>query len=163
MRRHPSPRTRSIARLALVASLAVGSAACAQATHRQPTHREVIAPPGTSTLAPYSPAIGAGGFVFLSGQVGLRPGTTELVAGGIAAETQQTLENVRTVLAAAGLEPGDLVRCTVFLADMAEYGPMNEVYGRFFTSAPPARSAVGVAGLPLGARVEIECTARARA
>jgi 2-iminobutanoate/2-iminopropanoate deaminase len=70
---------------------------------------------------------------------------------------------VRTVLTAAGLDPSDVVKCTVFLADMRDYDAMNAVYGRFFTSAPPARSAVGVNGLPLGARVEIECIARARA
>jgi 2-iminobutanoate/2-iminopropanoate deaminase len=124
--------------------------------------REVIAPTDASRLAPYSPAIRAGALVFLSGQIGLRPGTRELVAGGIAEETRQTLENIRTVLAAAGLEPADVVKCTVFLADMADYEPMNRVYGGFFTADPPARSAVGVAALPLGARVEIECIAQAR-
>src|SRR5690606_17959641 len=108
---------------------------------------------GTSTLAPYSPAIRTGDLVFLSGQVGLRPGTRELAAGGVAGETEQALENVRAVLAAAGLTPADVVKCTVFLADMRDYGAMNEVYARFFDSAPPARSAVGVNGLPLGARV----------
>jgi 2-iminobutanoate/2-iminopropanoate deaminase len=124
--------------------------------------REVIAPAGASRLAPYSPAIRTGELVFLSGQIGLRPGTRDLAAGGIAEETRQTLENIRTVLAAAGLEPADVVKCTVFLADMADYEPMNGVYGEFFTAEPPARSAVGVAALPLGARVEIECIAQAR-
>ncbi|MBR9990384.1 MAG: Rid family detoxifying hydrolase [Gemmatimonadetes bacterium] len=124
--------------------------------------REVIAPPGTSTLAPYSPAVRSGGLVFLSGQIGLRPGTRELAAGGVAAETEQALENVRTVLAAADLTPADVVKCTVFLADMRDYDAMNAVYARFFDTAPPARSAVGVNGLPLGARVEIECIARDR-
>lgn len=125
--------------------------------------RDVIAPAGSSTLAPYSPAVRTGGLVFLSGQVGLLPGTRELAAGGIAAETRQALDNVRSVLAAAGLEPADVVKCTVFLADMRDYEAMNTVYARFFTSEPPARSAVGVNGLPLGARVEIECIARVRA
>ncbi|MGH7446263.1 MAG: RidA family protein [Longimicrobiales bacterium] len=122
-----------------------------------------MAPAGSSTLAPYSPAVRTGGLVFLSGQVGLRPGTRELAAGGIAAETQQALDNVRSVLAAAALEPADVVKCTVFLADMRDYDAMNAVYARFFASEPPARSAVGVNGLPLGARVEIECIARVRA
>jgi 2-iminobutanoate/2-iminopropanoate deaminase len=124
--------------------------------------REVIAPPGTARLAPYSPAIRSGDLVFLSGQIGLRPGTRELVGGGVGPETQQTLENIRTVLAAAGLTPRDVVKCTVFLADIAEYDPMNRIYGEFFGEDPPARSALGVGGLPLGARVEIECIARAR-
>jgi 2-iminobutanoate/2-iminopropanoate deaminase len=135
--------------------------ACAGA-NRAPV-REVIAPAGTSTLAPYSPGVRAGDLVFLSGQVGLRPGTRELAAGGIAAETGQALENVRTVLAAAGLTPADVVKCTVFLADMRDYDAMNAIYSGFFDTAPPARSAVGVNALPLGARVEIECIARARA
>ncbi|CAN5829488.1 hypothetical protein BH23GEM9_BH23GEM9_37070 [soil metagenome] len=124
--------------------------------------REVIAPPGTSRLAPYSPAIRTGDLVFLSGQVGLRPGTRELVAGGITEETRQTLDNIRTVLMAAGLTIHDVVKCTVFLADIAEYEPMNRVYGEFFGEDPPARSALGVGGLPLGARVEIECIAHGR-
>jgi reactive intermediate/imine deaminase len=127
------------------------------------TGREVIAPPGASTVAPYSPAVRAGTLVFLSGQIGIRPGTRELAAGGVAAETGQALENVRTLLSAAGLDPSDVVKCTVFLADIRDYDAMNAVYGRFFASEPPARSAVGVSGLPLGARVEIECIARARA
>ena len=132
--------------------------ACASATPQS----RVIAPEGSSTIAPYSPAVRAGDLIFLSGQIGIRPGTREL-AGNITAETQQALENVRTVLTAAGLTPADVVKCTVFLADMRDYDAMNAVYGRFFTTEPPARSAIGVGGLPLGARVEIECIARARA
>jgi 2-iminobutanoate/2-iminopropanoate deaminase len=123
--------------------------------------RDVIAPPGASRLAPYSPAIRVGDLLFLSGQIGLRPGTRELAAGGVSGETQQALENVRTVLTAAGVTADDVVKCTVFLADMGDYEAMNAVYAGFFTADPPARSAVGVNGLPLGARVEIECIARA--
>jgi 2-iminobutanoate/2-iminopropanoate deaminase len=159
-----------IRRTPLAAAFALGLsailAACTATTTRTATvaasGREVIAPAGTSTLAPYSPAIRTGDLLFLSGQVGLRPGTRELVAGGIGPETRQTIENIRTVLDAAGLSLDDLVKCTVFLADIAEYAAMNDVYGSFFSSAPPARSALGVAGLPLGARVEIECIAKAR-
>lgn len=151
---------RAISRVALPVILCTLATACASA---DPAAREVITPAGTSTLAPYSPGIRAAGLVFLSGQIGLRPGTRELAAGGVAGETEQALENVRTVLAAAGLTPRDVVKCTVFLADMRDYDAMNAVYGRFFDSAPPARSAIGVNGLPLGARVEIECIARARA
>lgn len=146
-------------RNALVLSLAFATAACASAP---PPDREVVAPPGSSSLAPYSPAIRVGGLVFLSGQVGLRPGTRELASGGIEAETRQALENVNALLATAGLTPADVVKCTVFLADMGDYAAMNRVYGEFFAAEPPARSAVGVNGLPLNARVEIECIARAR-
>jgi 2-iminobutanoate/2-iminopropanoate deaminase len=159
--------TRAAALLALAAATAATSA-CTVTTSRAGAAaaapaREVIAPPGSPTLAAYSPAIRSGNLVFLSGQVGLRPGTRELAPGGIAAETRQTLENVRDLLAAAGLGREDLVKCTVFLADIAEYEPMNRVYAEFFAGvAAPARSALGVSGLPLGARVEIECIARAR-
>jgi 2-iminobutanoate/2-iminopropanoate deaminase len=146
-------------RKALVLSVALITAACAAAPRAD---REVVAPPGSSSLAPYSPAIRVGGLVFLSGQVGLRPGTRELVSGGVEAETRQALENVIALLGTAGLTPADVVKCTVFLADMNDYATMNRVYGEFFAVEPPARSAVGVNGLPLNARVEIECIARAR-
>jgi 2-iminobutanoate/2-iminopropanoate deaminase len=154
---------RSTARLCCVVLLTAVTGGCTvSATRGGAPAREVIAPPGSPTIAPYSPAIRVGDLVFLSGQIGLLPGTRELAAGGIAAETRQTLENVRTLLAAARLTPDDVVKCTVFLADIAEFDTMNTIYGAFFSSAPPARSTVGVSGLPLGARVEIECIARAR-
>lgn len=121
--------------------------------------RDVIIPAGATRLAPYSPAVRVGDLVFLSGVVGTKWGTRELAPGGIAAETRQALENVRTVLAAAGLGPRDVVKCTVFLADIRDFEAMNAVYGEFFPTDPPARSAIGVAALPLGARVEIECIA----
>lgn len=152
---------RTVMRAALLPLLCVSAAACASAG--AVPAREVVAPAGSATLAPYSPGVRVGDLLFLSGQVGLRPGTRELAAGGVAAETEQALENVRTILTAAGLTPADVVKCTVFLADMRDYEAMNAAYARFFPTAPPARSAVGVNGLPLGARVEIECIARARA
>lgn len=124
--------------------------------------REVITPPGATSLAPYSAAVRSGELVFLSGQIGLVPGTSQLIEGGIAEETRQALDNVRTVLEMAGLTPADVVKCTVFLADIRDYDAMNSVYGEFFRTEPPARSALGVGGLPLGARVEIECIARSR-
>jgi 2-iminobutanoate/2-iminopropanoate deaminase len=156
-------RRSSRATLLCVATLAPILSACTVTASRAGADREVIAPPGTPTLAAYSPAVRSAGLVFLSGQVGLLPGSTELVSGGITAETRQTLDNVATLLAAAGLTRADLVKCTVFLADIAEYAAMNTVYADFFRGvAAPARSALGVAGLPLGARVEIECIARAR-
>jgi 2-iminobutanoate/2-iminopropanoate deaminase len=142
--------------------LALATVGCGHAAHHAgPAPRQVIAPPGATTIAPYSPAVASGGLVFLSGQIGLLPGTRELAPGGTTAETRQTLANVRTVLSAAGLTAADVVKCTVFLIDMTEFEEMNAVYAEFFSSSPPARSAVGVAALPLGARVEIECIARA--
>jgi reactive intermediate/imine deaminase len=97
--------------------------------------------------------------LYLSGQIGLRPGTRALAPGGIAAETRQTLENIRAVLERHGSSLDRVVKCTVFMADMAEWPAMNEVYRTFFSTRLPARSALGASGLALGARVEIECLA----
>jgi reactive intermediate/imine deaminase len=109
---------------------------------------------------PFSEGTAVGGMVYLSGQLGNVPGTLALVEGGIEAETRQALANILTVLQAQGLGLGNLVRCTVMLADIAEWPVFNAVYGEFFAGQPlPARSAFGCAGLALGARVEIECTA----
>jgi reactive intermediate/imine deaminase len=110
--------------------------------------------------APFPEGAAVGGLVFLSGQLGNRPGTMELVAGGIRAEARQTLENIAAVLQGQGLGLQNLVRCTVMLADMADWPVFNEVYREFFGAVPlPARSALGCNGLALGARVEIECIA----
>jgi len=97
-----------------------------------------------------------GRWIVTSGQVGLDPKTGHLVGGGIAAETERVLANLKAVLAASGATLSDVVKTTVFLADMDEFTAMNEVYGRTFTDPKPARSTVAVKGLPLGARVEIE-------
>jgi reactive intermediate/imine deaminase len=113
-------------------------------------------------MAVFSPAIRTGNLVFLSGQLGLKPGTRELVPGGIAAETEQTLEGIRSLLNDIGLDMEDVVKCTVFLADINDYPKMNEVYLRYFPKDPPARSALAASGLALGALVEIECIAAAR-
>lgn len=123
--------------------------------------KEVINPPGAQRLAPYSTAVRTGNLVFFSGVIGTRPGGAGLPEG-TEAQTRQALENLRANLTAAGLTPDDVVKCTVFMVDMQEYGAINTVYGQFFTQNPPARSAVGVASLPAGARVEIECIAAAR-
>lgn len=123
------------------------------------TEVEHIVPPGVSRLPVFTPAVRVGNLIFLSGAVGVKPGTLELVEGGIAAETRQTLENLRTVLQAAGADLKDAVKCTVFLADIADYAAMNQVYAEFFPENPPARSTVAGSGLALGARVEIECIA----
>jgi reactive intermediate/imine deaminase len=109
---------------------------------------------------PFCEGTAVGGLVFLSGQLGNVPGTLTLVEGGIEAEARQALANIRTALEAQGLGLANLLRCTVMLADMAEWPAFNAVYAAFFADVPlPARSAFGCAGLALGARVEIECTA----
>jgi 2-iminobutanoate/2-iminopropanoate deaminase len=107
---------------------------------------------------PFSPAVKANGFIFLSGQVGT-DSTGKLVSGGIQAETRQSMNNIRDVLARSGSSMDKVVKCTVFILDMAEWPAMNEVYITFFKGPPPARSAAGASGLALGARVEIECIA----
>ncbi len=123
--------------------------------------KEVIRMPGNAPGLPFSPAVRVGSTIYLSGQIGIRPGTLELVEGGITAETRQTLENIRSVLDVAGSSLDRVVKCTVFLADIADYSAMNEVYREFFPEDPPARSAMAASGLALGARVEIECIALA--
>jgi 2-iminobutanoate/2-iminopropanoate deaminase len=112
-----------------------------------------------AAIGPYSQAIKAGGFVFASGQIPIDPKTGEFVAGGIAEQTERVLKNLAAVLEAAGSSLDRVVKTTVFLADMKEFGAMNEVYGKFFTGAPPARATVAAAGLPRDARVEIEAIA----
>ena len=97
--------------------------------------------------------------LYLSGQIGVLPGTRDLAPGGTAAETRQTMENIRAVLDHAGSSMDRVVKCTVFLLDMADYQAMNEVYREFFPRDPPARSALAASALALGARVEIECMA----
>ena len=110
-------------------------------------------------IGPYSQGITIAGFLFTAGQVALDPPTGELVVGGIADQTTRALKNLEAVLAAAGSSPSRVVKTTVFLVDMADFGAMNEVYGRFFGNHRPARSTVAVAGLPRGALVEIEVIA----
>jgi 2-iminobutanoate/2-iminopropanoate deaminase len=108
--------------------------------------------------APYSQAIKAGGFVFISGQIGLRAGESELV-GGIAEQTEQVFRNLAAILEEAGSGLGRLVKTTVFLADFGDFQAMNEVYARHAGDTPPARATVEVAALPSGAKVEIEAVA----
>jgi 2-iminobutanoate/2-iminopropanoate deaminase len=112
--------------------------------------------------APYSQAIVAGGLVFVSGQLGVRPGEKELVPGGIAEQTEQVFANLRAVLEAAGSSLGSVVKTTVFLQRLEDFAAMNEVYARAFAADPPARSTIAAAALPKGALVEIDCIARAR-
>ena len=112
-----------------------------------------------AAIGPYSQAIRAGDFVFVSGQIPIDPKTGQFVPGGISEQTRQVLVNLEAVLKAAGSSLEKVVKTTVFLADMKEFGPMNEVYSTFFTTAPPARATVAAAGLPRDARVEIEAVA----
>jgi 2-iminobutanoate/2-iminopropanoate deaminase len=113
-------------------------------------------------IGPYSQAITVGDFVFTAGQIGLDPGTMELVAGGIAEQTERVLRNLAAVLESAGTDASHVVKTTVFLVDMADFAAMNEVYQRHFGAHKPARSTVAVAQLPKGGRVEIEAIARKR-
>ena len=108
---------------------------------------------------PFSEAVRVGHLLFLSGQVGNIPGTLDLVPGGIQAETRQTLENIKAALEKHGSSLAEVVKCTVFLADISQWSAMNEVYTEYFAVKPPARSALGANGLALGALTEIECIA----
>jgi 2-iminobutanoate/2-iminopropanoate deaminase len=110
-------------------------------------------------IGPYSQAVRTGPWLFLSGQIGLAPGSSELVAGGVVAETRQVLNNLRAVLTAAGAGLDDVVRTTIYLVDLNDFSRVNEVYADFFRAPYPARATVGVAALPRGARVEIDAVA----
>ncbi|HRQ39258.1 MAG TPA: RidA family protein [Chloroflexota bacterium] len=110
-------------------------------------------------IGPYSQAVRTGNLLFTAGQVGLDPVTGNLVEGGVQAQTEQAMRNLQAVLAAAGATFANVVKTTVFLSDMADFVAMNEVYGRYVTPNPPARSTFQVAALPRGARVEIEMIA----
>jgi 2-iminobutanoate/2-iminopropanoate deaminase len=125
------------------------------------SNREVVLPEGSAKpLAPYSPAILVEGkLLYTSGQVGIDPSIGKLVEGGVAAQAKQVMENLKVLLEGAGASFDTVIKTTVFLADMADYGVVNEIYGAYFSDEPPARSAVQVAGLPIGALVEIEAIA----
>ena len=112
-----------------------------------------------AAVGPYSQAVKVGNFVYSAGQVGLDPATMKLVDGGVEAQTEQVLKNLQAVLEAAGSNLAQVIKTTVFLADINDYKAVNAVYARYFTENPPARSAVQVAALPLGALVEIEVVA----
>ena len=112
-----------------------------------------------AAIGPYSQAIEVNGMVFVSGQLPINPATGEFAEGGIKELTAQSLTNMKNILAEAGLTMDNVVKTCVFLADMADFAEMNEVYAQFFQAPFPARSAVAVKTLPKGARVEIECIA----
>jgi 2-iminobutanoate/2-iminopropanoate deaminase len=124
--------------------------------------RDVIATKnGPQAIGPYSQAIRANGFVFVSGQVAIDPATQQIVAGDVAVQTQRVCQNLSGILRAAGSSLEKVVRSTVFLKNMNDFAAMNEVYGRHFTTAPPARSTVEVARLPKDVLVEIDVIALA--
>jgi 2-iminobutanoate/2-iminopropanoate deaminase len=113
-----------------------------------------------AAIGPYSQAVDTGDFVFVAGQVPINPVSGDIEASDIAGQTRQALENLRAILGAAGVGLDDVVKVTVFLQSMDDFKEMNSVYAEYFAADPPARAAVEVAKLPLGARVEIEAIAR---
>jgi 2-iminobutanoate/2-iminopropanoate deaminase len=120
-------------------------------------HRETVTAVGAPEAAgPYSHAVKAGGLIFLSGQTPVDPDTGSLVEGDIGAQTARCLENLAIVAAAAGASLDDAVRCGIYVTDISTFKDVNTAYGAFFGDAPPARSTIGVAALPLGADVEID-------
>ena len=117
--------------------------------------------PGTvlPTGLPFSEAVRVDNTLYLSGMVGVKPGSVELVTGGIEAEARRTMDNIKMTLEAHGASMGDVVKCTVMLADISEWATFNGIYKTYFDARYPARSALGASGLALGARVEVECMA----
>ena len=112
-----------------------------------------------AAIGPYSQAVDLGSIVFCSGQIALDPKSGQVVDGDVKAQTEQVMKNVEAVLTAAGLNFNSVVKTTIFLTDMNDFGIVNEIYGRFFPENPPARSTVAVAGLPKGVKVEVEVIA----
>ena len=127
------------------------------------TRRAISTTGAPAAIGPYSQAIVIDGLLFSAGQAALDPTTGTLVEGGIGPETERVMANLTAVLDAAGCSWDDVLKTTIFLIDMTEFGAVNAIYGRFVSDPPPARSTVGVASLPKGARVEIEVVARLRA
>jgi 2-iminobutanoate/2-iminopropanoate deaminase len=122
--------------------------------------RVVTSPDAPAPVAAYSQAIASGDLLFCSGQIPIDPRTGEMVTGGIEAETEQVISNLKAVLAAAGATLADVVKTTVYLSNFDDFAAMNAIYVRAFPTDPPARATVGVAALPRGAKVELEAIAR---
>jgi 2-iminobutanoate/2-iminopropanoate deaminase len=121
----------------------------------------IVTKDGPQAIGPYSQAIRANGFVFVSGQVAIDPATQQVISGDIAVQTDRVLKNLSAILKASGSELEKVVRSTVFLKNMGDFAAMNEVYGRYFSAMPPARSTVEVARLPKDVLVEIDVIALA--
>lgn len=124
-----------------------------------PPLTQISTPNAPGAIGPYSQAIKAGGFLFVSGQIPLNPATGQVVDGGIAEQTHQVLRNLGAVLEAAGASYGHAVKTTVYLQDMADFGTMNEIYAGYFSTPAPARATIQAAALPKGVRVEIDVVA----
>jgi 2-iminobutanoate/2-iminopropanoate deaminase len=142
---------------ALLVVLAAPALADTPATPMTATRKRVLVPGNSG--APLSAVVRAGDLVFVSGQLGFTQGSRELVSGGVGPETQAALEGLAANLAKAGLGMEDVVKCTVFLADIGDFQTMNGVYAKSFPKDPPARSTIAAAGLVLKAKVEVECIA----
>lgn len=122
--------------------------------------REIISTQNApAAVGPYSQAVRVGNFIYTAGQIALAPETGKLIEGGIEAQTRQVMQNLASVLEAAGSSLANVVKTTIFVTNLGDFAAINKVYGSFFTSDPPARSTVQVAALPLGANVEIEAVA----
>ena len=135
-------------------------AATAESDRHSPAAPQFLSSAHAAALKlPFAEAVRAGGFLILSGQIGNLPGTRELAPGGIGPESRQMMDNIKAALERHGAGMEDVVKCTVFLADMAEWPVFNEIYASYFPRHFPARSALGANGLALGARVEVECMA----
>jgi 2-iminobutanoate/2-iminopropanoate deaminase len=141
-------------RIALSVVLLASLAACVP-----PGRRVIASDTAPKAIGPYSQAVGAHGFVFLSGQIPVDPATGNLIDGDVKAQTERVLLNLQAVLMADGLTMRDVVRCTVYMTDLKEFAAMNEAYAVFFPNDPPARATVQVAALPKGAKIEIAAIA----
>jgi 2-iminobutanoate/2-iminopropanoate deaminase len=119
----------------------------------------VSTPQAPQPIGPYSQGVISGGFLYCSGQIALDPGTGQLVEGDVGVQTEQVLQNLMAVLREAKMGPENVVKTTVYLADMNDFAEMNEVYGRHLGARPPARTTIAAAGLPRGVRVEIDVVA----
>ncbi len=124
--------------------------------------REVKTDKAPKPVGPYSQAVTAGDFVFCSGQIAINPQTGELIIDDVESETRRVMENLKAVLASAGSSFDRVVKTTIFLKNIDDFVPVNEIYGSYFSEIPPARSTVQAANLPKGVRVEIDCIAVAR-
>ena len=123
-----------------------------------PALKRISTPNAPGAIGPYSQALEAGDFLFLSGQIPLDPATGQLVEGGIVEQTHQVLKNIGAVLAAGGSSYAQVVKTTVYLQDMADFAAMNEIYGTYFSAPAPARATIQAAGVPRNVRVEIDAT-----
>lgn len=122
--------------------------------------KKTFIPEGAVVVGPYSPAVEAGDLIYFSGQIPIDSTTGKIIDGDIKAQTEQCLKNLSTVLTAAGVTSDEIVKTTVYLIDMKDYAAVNEVYGAYFKAPYPARTAIAVAALPLGSKIEIEVIAK---